>query len=93
MNRSIKTPKEFPLESVSSNGKFRNNRRPKRSQRVVETIDGLKKCTIASFGWLALVIAIVVALIIELGAVKRVWAEMFPTPSHRVEGPHVSGPE
>jgi hypothetical protein len=53
--------------------------KPARAQVVVEAIERWKKCTMATFGLLALLIAIIVVLIIELGAVKRVWGETFPT--------------
>jgi len=41
--------------------------------RILEALERWKKWTIAAFAWLSLLIAIVVALIVELGAVKKVW--------------------
>lgn len=76
MNRSVR-----PKGEASGDGC------PTRSQAFVEAVEGWKKCTIATFGWLALVIAVAVALIIELGAVKRVWGEMFSTDAQRSAAP------
>lgn len=76
MNRSIRQERESPRSGC-----------PPRSQAFVEAIEGWKKCTIATFGWLGLLIAVTVALIIEVGAVKRVWGEMFPTPADRSVAP------
>jgi len=45
---------------------------------VLKAVERGKECTLATFGWLTLVIAIVVVLIIEMAAVRGVWAEMFP---------------
>jgi hypothetical protein len=44
----------------------------------LETLDRWTSWTIATFSWLALLIAISVALIIELGAVIKVYGEVFP---------------
>ena len=58
------------------------NRKRSGAKTVLAAVERWKECTLATFGWLTLVIAIVVVLIIEMAAVRRVWAEMFfPVPS------------
>ena len=47
------------------------------NDRVLEALERWKKWTIAIFAWLAVLIAVAITLTIELGAVKRVWGEVF----------------